>query len=128
MVTRQQLYRCAKAPLLNKNKKSSPVHVALAYAGSREGSDHFGSYARSLSLHFCKRLFPGLEPMTSWSQGNSFTVVPGLPFSLLNKNRYPNLDGAKKLHIWETQDNVSTSDEPTILINHLYSIVVCYNL
>jgi hypothetical protein len=27
------------------------------------------------------RLFPGLEPMTSWSQGNSFTAAPGLPFS-----------------------------------------------
>jgi hypothetical protein len=37
------------------------VHVAPAYAGSMEGSDHFGSYIRSLSLHFYKRLFPGLE-------------------------------------------------------------------
>jgi hypothetical protein len=29
-----------------------------------EGSNHFGSYIHSLSLHFFKRLFPGL-PMTS---------------------------------------------------------------
>jgi hypothetical protein len=36
--------------------------------------------ARSLPLHFYKRLFPELEPMTSWSQGNSFTAAPGLPF------------------------------------------------
>jgi hypothetical protein len=46
------------------------MHVAPACAGSREGSDRFGSYVRSLSLHFCKSLFLGLEPMTSWSQGN----------------------------------------------------------
>jgi hypothetical protein len=57
-----------------------PVHVAPACARSGEGSDHFGSYVHSLFLHFCKRLFPGLEPMTSWSQGNSFTAAPGLPF------------------------------------------------
>ena len=52
----------------------SPVHEAPACAGFGEGSDHFGSFVRSLSLHFCKRLFPGLEPVTSWSQGNSFTA------------------------------------------------------
>jgi hypothetical protein len=58
----------------------SPVHVAPACVGSGEGNDHFGAYVRSLSLHFCNRLFPGFEPMTSWSQGNRFTAVPGLPF------------------------------------------------
>ena len=62
------------------DKKGNLVHVAPACAGSREGSDHFGSIVRSLSLHFCKRLFPGLEPMTSWSQGSSFTTAPRLPF------------------------------------------------
>jgi hypothetical protein len=56
--------------------KGSLMHVAPSYTGS----NHFGSYVRSLSLHFFKRLFPGLEPMTSWSQGNNFTAVPGLPF------------------------------------------------
>jgi hypothetical protein len=61
-------------------KKSSPVHVAPTCAGSGEESDHFGSYVRSLSLHFCKRLFLGFELMISWSQGNSFTAAPGLPF------------------------------------------------
>jgi hypothetical protein len=60
--------------------KGSLVHVAPACAGSGEGSDHFGSYVRNISLHFCKRLFPGLELMTSWSQGNNFTAAPGLPF------------------------------------------------
>jgi hypothetical protein len=64
---------------LETKKKGSPVNVALAYAGSREGSDHFKSYVRSLPQHFCKRLFPELEPMTSWSQGNSFTAASGLP-------------------------------------------------
>ena len=62
------------------SKLANLVHVAPACAGSREGSDHFGSIVRSLSLHFCKRLFPGLEPMTSWSQGSSFTTAPRLPF------------------------------------------------
>jgi hypothetical protein len=38
------------------------------------------SYVHNLSLHFCKRLFLVLESMTSWSQGNSFTAAPGLPF------------------------------------------------
>jgi hypothetical protein len=40
------------------------MDVAPACTESGEGSDHFGSYVRSLSLHFCKRLFPGLEHMT----------------------------------------------------------------
>jgi hypothetical protein len=42
-------------------KKGSPVHVAPACSRSGERSDHFGSYARNLSLHFYKRLFLGLE-------------------------------------------------------------------
>jgi hypothetical protein len=36
------------------------MHVAPAWAGSGEESNHFGSYVRSLSLHSCHRLFPGL--------------------------------------------------------------------
>jgi hypothetical protein len=64
-----------------KNKKGSSVHVAPACTGSREMSDHFGSYVHSLPQHFSKR-FPGLEPITSWSQGNSFTAALGLPFRL----------------------------------------------
>jgi hypothetical protein len=55
-----------------KHKKGSPVHVAPACAGSGEGSDHFMSYVSNLSLHFCKSLFHGLEPMTSLSQGTRF--------------------------------------------------------
>jgi hypothetical protein len=31
--------------------------LQLSYSNK---SDHFGSYVRSLSIHFCKRLFPGL--------------------------------------------------------------------
>jgi hypothetical protein len=37
------------------------MHVAPACTGSGQGSDHFGSFVRSFPLHFCKRLFPGLE-------------------------------------------------------------------
>jgi hypothetical protein len=64
-------------------KRGSPVHVDPACAGSREGSNHFGSYVHCRSLHFYKRLFPGFEPITSWSQGNSFTAAPGLTFNRL---------------------------------------------
>jgi hypothetical protein len=42
-------------------RKGNPVHVTPAWAGS----DHFGSYIHNLS----NRLFSGLEPMTSWSEG-----------------------------------------------------------
>jgi hypothetical protein len=55
-------------------KRGSPVHVAPV------GSNHFESYVRSLYLHFSKRLFPGLEPMTLWSQVNGFTAAPRLSF------------------------------------------------
>jgi hypothetical protein len=60
--------------------EGSPVHVAPAWARSEEGSDHFESYIRSISLHFCKRMFLGLEHMTSWSQGKKITTAPRLPF------------------------------------------------
>ena len=66
------------------NIKGSPVHVAPACTRSGEGSDHFGSIVRSLSLHFCKRLFPGLEPVTSWSQGSSFYHCAKAPLQLKN--------------------------------------------
>jgi hypothetical protein len=36
------------------------MHVAPAC----RGSDHFGSYVHSLSLHFCKKLLPRLKLMT----------------------------------------------------------------
>ena len=70
-------------PYVFGKKKGSPVHVAPACAGSGEGSDHFGSFVRIISLHFCKRLFPGLEPVTSWSQGGSSTAAPRLFLLLL---------------------------------------------
>jgi hypothetical protein len=61
-------------------KKSCMMHVVPACVGSGEGSDHFRSYVRSLYLHFCKRLFLGLELMASWSQVNNVIAAPGLPF------------------------------------------------
>jgi hypothetical protein len=74
---------------MDKTRKSSLVHVTPACVGYGEVSDHFGSYVHSLSLHFYKRLFSGLEPMTfvtglpfAWTkQGNSFLVMTGLPFT-----------------------------------------------
>jgi hypothetical protein len=41
------------------------MHVALTCAGYKEGSNHFESYVRSLSLHFYKSLFSGFKYMTS---------------------------------------------------------------
>ncbi|KAM3269009.1 hypothetical protein P3S67_030973 [Capsicum chacoense] len=32
-----------------------------------------GCIVRSLTLHFCLRLFPRLEPVSSWSHDNNFT-------------------------------------------------------
>jgi hypothetical protein len=52
----------------NYHKKGTPVHIAPACAVSGKGSNHFGSYVRSLSLHPCKRLFLGLESMVTRQQ------------------------------------------------------------
>jgi hypothetical protein len=65
-------------------EKGSLVHVAPACAGSKEGSDHFGSYVRSLSLHLCKWLFLGLEPMTSWSKATTLPLRQGSHISEIN--------------------------------------------
>jgi hypothetical protein len=50
------------------------VHVTPACVGSSEGSDHFE----------CTKPSPAFlqeaVSRTSWSQGNSFTAAPGLPF------------------------------------------------
>lgn len=37
------------------------------------------SIVRSLPFHFCRRLFPKLEPMTSWSYGGNFTGYSKAP-------------------------------------------------
>jgi hypothetical protein len=63
------------------------MHVAPACVGSEEGSNHFGSYVRNIFLHFCKRLFPGLEPMTSWSQGMPFIIVQRITINIYYKVR-----------------------------------------
>jgi hypothetical protein len=55
--------------------------------GPRKDLDTLG-HVRSLPLHFCKRLFPGLEPMTLSSQANSFTAAPRLPFKAINTPIY----------------------------------------
>jgi hypothetical protein len=41
------------------------MHIAPAYAGPGEGYARFWSYVCNISLYFCKRLFLGLEPITS---------------------------------------------------------------
>jgi hypothetical protein len=37
--------------------KGSPVHIAPAWAGSGEGSDHFESYVHSLSCIYARGCF-----------------------------------------------------------------------
>ena len=62
-------------------KKGSPSARSSRLRRVRGRVRPLGSFVRSLSLHFYKRLFPGLEPVTSWSQGSSFTTAPRLPFN-----------------------------------------------
>jgi hypothetical protein len=50
--------------ILPPSSNISLLHVAPACIGS----DHFGSYIRSLSLHFCKRLVLGLDLMVTRQQ------------------------------------------------------------
>jgi hypothetical protein len=67
----------------------SLVHVALAYVGYGDESDHFESYVHNFFLHFYMRLFLGLELMTLYSQGNNFTAILELPFvdRIINKKK-----------------------------------------
>ena len=60
----------------DKKKGGSPSARSSRLRRVRGRVRPLGSFVRSLSLHFCKRLFPGLEPVTSWSQGSSFTTAP----------------------------------------------------
>jgi hypothetical protein len=36
------------------------VHITPTCTGSGEVFDQFGSYVHNISLHFCRRLFPGV--------------------------------------------------------------------
>jgi hypothetical protein len=49
-------------------------------------------------------LFPGFEPMTLWSHGNSFTVAPGLPLlvrflTVPKNNRKKTAPPMSKMHV-----------------------------
>jgi hypothetical protein len=79
----------------SQSSMGSTVHVAPAYVGSREESDHFGSYARNLSLYFCKRLFPArLETMTSWSkQYRNEKKTWSFSFSFNKEHRHKSIIG-----------------------------------
>jgi hypothetical protein len=55
------------------------MHVAPVCTGS----NHFGSYVQPFPAFLQEAgqiPLTGLEPMTSWSQGDSFMAAPGLPF------------------------------------------------
>jgi hypothetical protein len=41
-------------------------------AGPGKGQTTWGLCTQPFPANFCKRLFPRLEPVTSWSQGGSF--------------------------------------------------------
>jgi hypothetical protein len=101
---------------LVQKKRASMVHVAPACARSMEGSDCFGYNVRSLSLHFCKRLVLGLEPMTSWSQGNTFTATRGLPFNMgwYNTQNLRHNPSTTNLIVSHGQDGTGTSVRPCL--------------
>jgi len=54
--------------------------------GFREKAGPQESILRSMILHFCKRLFPRLEPVISWSHGSSFTSYAKVPLQLFSWN------------------------------------------
>ncbi|KAF3660740.1 hypothetical protein FXO38_12053, partial [Capsicum annuum] len=62
-----------------REKKGSPVHKVTAMRGVRGRAPPQGCIVRSLTLHFCQRLFPRLEPLTSWSYDNNFTSYSKAP-------------------------------------------------
>jgi hypothetical protein len=75
----------------NQKIKGSPVHEAPALRGVRgRVGTTWGLMYTAFPCKFCKRLFPRLEPMTSRSQGDSFTTAPRLPFilQLITSNIY----------------------------------------
>ena len=115
--------------------KGSPVQVAPACAGSGKESDHLSLFVRSLSLYFCKRLVPGLEPVTSWSQGSSFTTAPRLPFIIHNylHSKFPKIinrfclanshkDSAK------TGEKVSQISNQKSFVTFIQSMLICMNV
>lgn len=62
--------------------KDSSVHEAPINVKSQRRSDHIGFIVQSFTSH-CKKLFPQLEPATSRSHSNNFTVAPILLFMCL---------------------------------------------
>lgn len=54
---------------------------------SVEGSEHFGSFVRNISLHLCKRLFPRLEPVTSCHKATALPLCQWIT-ECTKKNTY----------------------------------------
>jgi hypothetical protein len=65
-----------------KSSEGQPGARSSAPVCAGSGEDHFGSYVRSLPCISAGGCFQDFESMTSWSQGNSFTAAPGLPFQV----------------------------------------------
>lgn len=65
-------------------KKGKLVAIKLPQcARSKEGPDPiYGSNGGSLTLHYCKRLIPQLEPVFAKSHGSNLTVASRLALSL----------------------------------------------
>jgi hypothetical protein len=102
-------YKHSLTTFTKQNIKGSPVHIAPTCAGSEEGTDHFGSYVYSLFLQFCKRLFPGLEPMISWSPNNNFTKL-----NITNQIQSPQMHVPKRFCMHNLQ------------LRHRILDIVCY--
>jgi hypothetical protein len=85
-------------------KKGSLVHITPTFAWYREGSDHFGSYVHSISLHFWG-CFQDLYP---WPHGHKATTLPLHQVSpswcvsawYKNFQAGPNVNGTVLLCLW----------------------------
>jgi hypothetical protein len=82
--------------LVNPKKKGQPCAWSSCFARVQgKGRTTWGLYTQPFPANFCKRLFPRLEPVTSWSQGGSFYHCAKAPLRLLEsykrKNTHMNL-------------------------------------
>jgi hypothetical protein len=96
-----EVKQCSIPARIKKEKKRQPRCMKLPLcAGSGEGLDHLGSLYAALPYNFCNRLFPRLEPVTSWSQGDSFNHCTKAPLQREKKKKGKN-SGSELGHLLE---------------------------
>lgn len=58
---------CLRSQRFKNDKKGSPVHQSPTIHGVQGMTGSHGSIVCNLTLHFCKRLFPLIKPVTPLS-------------------------------------------------------------